>query len=39
MVELEKNVPWKELKFLGADKVVNIVFEDEENEVCNKKIW
>ena len=35
---IRENVPWKELKFLGADKVVNIVFEDEENEVCNKNL-
>ena len=35
---IRENVPWKELKFLGADKVVNIVFEDEGNEVCNKNL-
>ena len=34
---IRENVPWKELKFLGADKVVNIVFEDEENEVEEKE--
>ena len=35
---IRENVPWKELKFLGAEKVLNIVFEDEVNEVCNKNL-
>lgn len=35
---IRENVPWKELKFLGADKVINIVFEDKENDVCNKNL-
>ena len=25
---IRENVPWKELKYLGADKVINIVFEE-----------
>lgn len=35
---VRENVPWKELKALGADKVINIVFEDKENTVCNKNL-
>ena len=35
---VRENVPWKELKALGADKVINIVFEDKENIVCNKNL-
>lgn len=35
---VRENVPWKELKVLGADKVINIVFEDKENTACNKNL-
>lgn len=35
---VRENVPWKELKALGADRVLNIVFEDKENMVCNKNL-
>lgn len=35
---IRENVAWKELKFLGADKVLNITFEDEESDVCSKNI-
>ena len=35
---VRENVPWKELKALGADKVINIIFEDKENTVCNKNL-
>lgn len=35
---IRENVPWKELKFLGADKVINIVFEENKNTVCNKNL-
>lgn len=31
---IRENVPWKELKYLGADKVINIVFEESESENC-----
>ena len=33
---IRENVPWKELKYLGADKVINIVFE--ENKVCSNSL-
>lgn len=35
---IRENVPWKELKYLGADKVINIVFDEKENEVCDRNI-
>lgn len=35
---VRENVPWRELKALGADKVINIIFEDKENTVCNKNL-
>lgn len=35
---IRENVPWRELEFLGADKIVNVVFEDEEEESCEKNI-
>ena len=31
-------MPWKELKFLGAEKVVSIVFEEKEDNNCNKNL-
>lgn len=31
---IRQNVPWKETKLLGADKVLNIVFEDEVDQNC-----
>ena len=31
---IRQNVPWKELKELGADKVISLVFESEVNEKC-----
>ncbi len=33
-----ENVPWKELKDLGADKVINIIFDDDINETCSKNL-
>jgi len=35
---IRENVPWKELKLLGADKVVSIIFEEEETEKCSDNI-
>lgn len=35
---IRENVPWKELKMLGADKVVNVTFESEKDECYNKNI-
>ena len=31
---IRENVPWKELKLLGADKIVNIMFEDKKVAEC-----
>ena len=37
--EIRENVPWKELRVLKADKVLNIIFEDDiNNDNCNKNI-
>ncbi|MCI8444512.1 MAG: hypothetical protein HFJ37_05085 [Clostridia bacterium] len=35
---IRENVPWKELKYLGADQVINIVFDEKKNDICNKNI-
>lgn len=35
---IRENVPWKELKLLGADKVLNIIFDDEINNECSKNL-
>ena len=35
---IRENVPWKELKRLGARKVLNIIFEEEINNECDKNI-
>lgn len=35
---IRENVPWKELKFLGAEKVVSIIFEEKEESDCNKNL-
>ena len=36
---IRENVPWKELRVLKADKVLNIIFEDDtNNDNCNKNI-
>ena len=35
---IRENIPWKELKMLGADKVINVTFESEKDECCNKNI-
>ena len=35
---IRENVPWKELKMLGADKVINVIFESEKDECYNKNI-
>lgn len=31
---IRENVPWKELKYLGADKILNIVFEEDPDPTC-----
>ena len=33
-----ENVPWREVKFLGADKVLSIIFENEVDESCCKNL-
>ena len=35
---VRENVPWKEVKMLGADEVINIIFDDEINNECNKNL-
>ena len=31
---IRENSPWREVKLLGADKVINVIFESEENIMC-----
>ncbi len=35
---IRENVPWRELKFLGADNVLSVVFENEVDESCCKNL-
>ena len=35
---VRENVPWRELKFLGADKVLSVIFENEVDESCCKNL-
>ena len=35
---IRENVPWKELKMLGAERVVSIVFDDKVDYNCNKNL-
>lgn len=35
---IRENVPWRELKFLGADKVISVIFENEVDESCCKNL-
>lgn len=35
---IRENVPWREIKFLGADKVISVVFENEVDESCCKNL-
>lgn len=35
---IRENVPWKELEKIGAKKVLNITFETENNDDCNKNL-
>lgn len=35
---IRENVPWKELKALGADKVISIMFDDEIEHNCDKNL-
>lgn len=35
---LRENIPWKEVKLLGANKIINIVFEENKVKDCNKNL-
>lgn len=35
---IRENVPWREVKFLGADKVISVVFENEVDNSCFKNL-
>lgn len=35
---IRENVPWKETKLIGADKVLSIMFEEENNNNCYRNI-
>lgn len=35
---IRENVPWKELKFLGANKVINIIFDEKQNTTCDRNL-
>lgn len=35
---IRENVPWKELKTLGAEQVFSIVFDDKEEQDCDKNL-
>lgn len=35
---VRENVPWREIKLLGANKVVSVVFENEIDEICCKNL-
>lgn len=35
---IRENVPWKELKVLGADRVLSIMFDDEEQQNCDRNL-
>ena len=37
-VGLEENTPWRELKMIGADDVVSVVFENEVDNNCCKNL-
>ena len=35
---IRENVPWKELKSVGADKVISIIFDTENDSTCDKNL-
>ena len=35
---IRENVPWKELKSIGADKIVSVIFEEEVDRSCCKNL-
>ena len=36
---IRENVPWRELKMIGADKVISVVFENEVDMNCCKNLF
>ena len=36
---IRENVPWREVKFLGADKVISVIFESEVDKFCNQNLF
>ncbi len=35
---IRENVPWKELKHLGAERILNVIFEEENDNNCSKNL-
>ena len=35
---IRENIPWRETKYMGADKVISVVFEEEQNKDCCSNI-
>lgn len=35
---IRENVPWREVRFLGPDKVISVIFENEKNHECCKNL-
>lgn len=35
---IRENVPWREVKLLGADKVISVIFESEVDKTCCKNL-
>lgn len=35
---IRENVPWRELQYLGADKIVNLMFEENQKEECKENL-
>ncbi len=35
---IRENVPWREIKFLGADKVISVIFQNDVDEKCCKNL-
>lgn len=35
---IRENVPWRELQYLGAEKIVNLTFEEKQKEECTENL-
>lgn len=35
---IRENVPWREVRLLGADKVISVIFENEIDDKCSKNL-